>query len=224
MFKDVARQGQGAARRPTTPSASRSSQMDEWGVELGHGRRRRRGEGESRARRRSSATPTASSPSVNADPNEGMDGIREDREGLRDLRASGPSRMFPAGCFPQVAINDKKMYPIYAKCVELDIPVFVLRRHPRAARCKFARPARRAHRRGHVRLPRAHLRHPPRLRAVDRARGEAHAQVAGPALLDLRVRPEALPEGASSTTPTPAAPTRSSTPATSRWACRSSGS
>ena len=28
------------------------------------------------------------------------------------------------GTFPQVAINDKKMYPIYAKCVELGIPVF----------------------------------------------------------------------------------------------------
>ena len=37
------------------------------------------------------------------------------------VRAVG---MFPAGTFPQVAINDKKMYPIYAKCVELDIPVF----------------------------------------------------------------------------------------------------
>jgi uncharacterized protein len=32
---------------------------------------------------------------------------------------------FPAGCFPQVPINDKKFYPIYAKCCELDIPIFV---------------------------------------------------------------------------------------------------
>ena len=40
--------------------------------------------------------------------------------------------MFPAGTFPQVAINDKKMYPIYAKCVELGIPVFCLRRRARA--------------------------------------------------------------------------------------------
>src|SRR5699024_9765831 len=31
---------------------------------------------------------------------------------------------FPSGTFPQVAINDKKMYPLYAKAVELDIPVF----------------------------------------------------------------------------------------------------
>ena len=37
------------------------------------------------------------------------------------VRAVG---VFPAGTFPQVPINDKKMYPIYAKCVELGIPVF----------------------------------------------------------------------------------------------------
>jgi hypothetical protein len=33
--------------------------------------------------------------------------------------------VFPAGLLPQVPINDKKMYPLYAKCVELDIPIFV---------------------------------------------------------------------------------------------------
>ncbi|MCK9926308.1 amidohydrolase family protein [Frankia sp. Mgl5] len=33
--------------------------------------------------------------------------------------------VFPAGTFPQVAIDDAKMYPIYAKCVELGIPIFV---------------------------------------------------------------------------------------------------
>jgi hypothetical protein len=40
---------------------------------------------------------------------------------LYGIRAVG---VFPAGTFPQVPINDKKMYPIYAKCVELGIPVF----------------------------------------------------------------------------------------------------
>ena len=48
----------------------------------------------------------------------------------------------------------------------------------------------------------------------DGPRGEADAQVAEPLLLDLGVRPEALPGRRSSTTPTRAAPTRSSTPAT----------
>lgn len=31
---------------------------------------------------------------------------------------------FAAGTFPQVALNAPQMYPIYAKCVELDIPIF----------------------------------------------------------------------------------------------------
>ena len=109
--------------------------------------------------------------------------------------ASAPSTCSRAGTFPQVAINDKKMYPIYAKCVELDIPIFVLRRRARAAAEVRRRSSVELHRRGDVRLPRAEVRDPPRLRAVGRPRGEADAQVAEPPLLDDRVRAEALPEG-----------------------------
>ena len=52
-----------------------------------------------------------------------MEGIREIRrlKDEYDIRAVG---MFPSGTFPQVAINDKLMYPIYAKCAELGIAVF----------------------------------------------------------------------------------------------------
>jgi predicted TIM-barrel fold metal-dependent hydrolase len=32
--------------------------------------------------------------------------------------------VFPAGTFPQVAIDDPKMYPIYQTCVDLAIPIF----------------------------------------------------------------------------------------------------
>ena len=58
-----------------------------------------------------------------ADPNGGMETIRTivrmyETYGIRAVT------LFPAGLSPQVAINDKKMYPIYAKCVELGIPVF----------------------------------------------------------------------------------------------------
>ena len=61
--------------------------------------------------------------SSSADPNDGMAGInRLVREHeTYGTRAVG---VFPAGTFPQVPINDKKMYPIYAKCVELGIPLF----------------------------------------------------------------------------------------------------
>jgi predicted TIM-barrel fold metal-dependent hydrolase len=33
--------------------------------------------------------------------------------------------VFPSGTFPQVPIDDPKMYPIYATCVELGLPIFV---------------------------------------------------------------------------------------------------
>jgi uncharacterized protein len=32
---------------------------------------------------------------------------------------------FPAGCLPQVPVDDPKAYAVYATCVELDIPVIV---------------------------------------------------------------------------------------------------
>jgi len=62
-------------------------------------------------------------PSTGCDPNQGMAAIRQL---VREYETYGVKAvgMFPAGLFPQVAINDKKMYPIYAKCVELGIPIF----------------------------------------------------------------------------------------------------
>jgi predicted TIM-barrel fold metal-dependent hydrolase len=58
------------------------------------------------------------------DPNDGMDTIRSLRRAVaeRGVRAAG---CFNCGLNPQVAIDDKKMYPIYATCVELDIPIFL---------------------------------------------------------------------------------------------------
>jgi predicted TIM-barrel fold metal-dependent hydrolase len=57
------------------------------------------------------------------DPNRVMESLRqiEQEHEQWDTRAV---TAFPSGTFPQVAINDKKMYPIYAKCVELDLPIF----------------------------------------------------------------------------------------------------
>jgi predicted TIM-barrel fold metal-dependent hydrolase len=62
--------------------------------------------------------------SVDLDPNEGMDAVRKLEAAVRDLGARS-AQVFPAGLTPQVPINDKKLYPIYAKCVELDIPMFI---------------------------------------------------------------------------------------------------
>ena len=58
---------------------------------------------------------------VNVDPNEGMEALRKIDRAAEDYDLKCV-HAFPAGLYPQVAINDKKFYPIYMKCVELDIP------------------------------------------------------------------------------------------------------
>ncbi len=107
--------------------------------------------------------------SFNVDPNHGHGGVRElDAARARARRPLGAGAS-PPGCCPQVPINDKKMYPLYAKCVELDIPIFVNAGVPGPAGPDGV-PGRRADRRGVLVLPRAQARDAPRRRAVDRAR------------------------------------------------------
>lgn len=57
------------------------------------------------------------------DPNDIMGTLgrmqrEHDEHGIRAVSS------FAAGTFPQVALNAPQMYPIYAKCVELGIPIF----------------------------------------------------------------------------------------------------
>ena len=63
-------------------------------------------------------------PCFGVDPNKGMEGVRELVRAHDELGARAASA-FPCGLNPQVPINDRRFYPIYAKCVELDIPIFV---------------------------------------------------------------------------------------------------
>jgi hypothetical protein len=58
------------------------------------------------------------------DPNKGMDDVRALQHANRELGAIAAA-CFPSGTNPQVSINGKQMYPFYAKCVELDIPMFI---------------------------------------------------------------------------------------------------
>ena len=103
--------------------------MDRWGIERGligvgdEARHRRAG---------AEALPRPLHPVDRASiRNGGMDAIRKivHEYETYGVRAVG---MFPAGTFPQVAINDKKMYPIYAKCVRARHPGVLLRRRARA--------------------------------------------------------------------------------------------
>ncbi len=102
------------------PVAVTVGEMDLWGVEKGLiGVDEPGGTGDEALKR----YPDRFIPSLSVDPNDGMDGIRAMVRAYETwgIRAVG---VFPSGTFPQVAIDDKLMYPIYAKCVELGIPVF----------------------------------------------------------------------------------------------------
>ena len=58
------------------------------------------------------------------EPNDVMGSVTRIR---RDYETYGirATSVFPAGALPQVPIDDPKMYPIYATCVELGLPIFV---------------------------------------------------------------------------------------------------
>jgi len=115
MFKDVPNKG-----LKDDPVATTLREMDLWGIEKGlvglAGP-------DSPGARAVQDHPDRFLASLYVDPNRGMDGIRaiQKAHDRYDIRAV---ELFPAGTFPQVAINDKLMYPVYAKCVELGIAVF----------------------------------------------------------------------------------------------------
>ncbi len=63
-------------------------------------------------------------PSYGANPNNGMEEVRKIRK-LHEEHGLKAVTGFPSGLCPQVPLNDKKYYPIYATCVDLDIPICV---------------------------------------------------------------------------------------------------
>jgi predicted TIM-barrel fold metal-dependent hydrolase len=115
MFKDVPK----AARDIDDPVAHTIALMDHYGIEralIGAG-----GGSQSSAL---TAHPDRFLASIGVDPNDGTRAVEQivrAHETL-DLRAVVG---FPAGCNPQVPINDKRWYPIYSRCCELDIPIFM---------------------------------------------------------------------------------------------------
>jgi predicted TIM-barrel fold metal-dependent hydrolase len=117
MFKDVPDRG---LRETVDPVAVTLGEMDRWGIAramVGVGTPG--GLGESAIER----FPERFIASASADPNDGVAGTTAIRR-LKadwDIRAVG---LFPSGTFPQVAINDPLMYPIYDACAELGIAVF----------------------------------------------------------------------------------------------------
>ncbi len=114
MFKDVPDLG-----KVDDPVAVTLREMDRFGIEKGLV-----GVAGEVGKKAVKGHPDRFIPHASADPNAGMEGIRQL---VRDYEEFGirSVHVFPAGTFPQVPISDKKMYPIYAKAVELGISAWV---------------------------------------------------------------------------------------------------
>jgi len=59
---------------------------------------------------------------LHVDPNGGVPVLRDIQRAHDEFGIKGVS-LFPSGCNPPLPINDKRMYPVYAKCAELGLPV-----------------------------------------------------------------------------------------------------
>jgi uncharacterized protein len=62
--------------------------------------------------------------SLAVDPNDVMGAVRSIRDAFEEFGIRAVT-MFPAGLSPQVPIDDRRVYPVYAACVELGLPIFV---------------------------------------------------------------------------------------------------
>ncbi len=115
MFKNVPKELYGAG----DPISITLHEMDRFGIEVGV-----IGVGGDVGREALKRHPDRFVGQGFVDPNQGMDGIREMIRMHEELGV-GSFTAFNAGYNPQVGIDDALMYPIYAKCVELDAPIFV---------------------------------------------------------------------------------------------------
>ena len=113
MFKDVPK----AATED--PVAHTVALMDHHGID-----RALIGAGSENGRRALEQHPDRFLPSIGVDPNEGMRAVEQIVEAHESTGLAALAG-FPAGCNPQVPINDKRWYPVYAKCSELGVPIFM---------------------------------------------------------------------------------------------------
>jgi predicted TIM-barrel fold metal-dependent hydrolase len=91
-------------------------EMDKWGVDMGLV-----GAGPL-TKQAQERYPGRFITSLEIDPNDITGTVRKIREykAEYDLKAL---TTFPAGCNPQVPVDDRRYYPIYQECIDLDIPI-----------------------------------------------------------------------------------------------------
>ncbi len=114
MFKEVPDENEAGA----DPIEATFAKMDEYGIRAGlFGL-----SNDSREAKR--RYPGRVFSSLEIDPNDVMGTVRKIRTAKEqdDLTAV---TFFPSGCFPQVNVDAALVYPIYATCIDLDIPIIV---------------------------------------------------------------------------------------------------
>jgi uncharacterized protein len=93
------------------------AEMDKWGVDIGMC-----GVGTEVTARAFKDHPGRFIGSVEIDPNDINGAVRKIRE-MKDQYDIKAVTTFPAGCNPQVPVSDRRYYPIYQTCIDLDIPI-----------------------------------------------------------------------------------------------------
>jgi len=114
MFKDVPDENEGGV----DPIEATFGEMDKYGIHAGlFGLT-------DDAREAKRRYPGRVFTSLETDPNEVMKTLRRIRKAKEEDDLTAVT-FFPAGCFPQVNVDAPLIYPVYATCVDLDIPIIV---------------------------------------------------------------------------------------------------
>ena len=115
MFKQVPNQ----LEEGRDPVQTTLAEMDRFGVAIGLV-----GLGSDVASRALEKHPDRFKASIEIDPNDVTGAVRRIRSAHAEQGIVAVTT-FPAGCNPQVPVSDRRYYPVYQTCIDLDVPVVV---------------------------------------------------------------------------------------------------
>ena len=113
MFKQVPK----LAEESADPVEVTLGEMDRWGVGIGLV-----GLGSEATLRALKEHPDRFRPTLEVDSNDITGAVRRIRAAYDEHRIVAVTT-FPAGCNPQVPVSDRRYYPVYQTCIDLDIPI-----------------------------------------------------------------------------------------------------
>ena len=115
MFKDVPEK----AGEGVDPIAVTLAEMDRYNIAMGL-----IGVGGDLSKRALRDHPDRFIGSVSVDPNDITGAVRQIRKAYDEFGIKAVTS-FPAGCIPQVPVSDRRYYPVYQTCIDLDVPMII---------------------------------------------------------------------------------------------------